>query len=194
MFMKLQHNLTFLLIFSLTVVLAGNVQGDENVDISALKYTNDLEDGQEIILVGNGKDYGTEYFYKLYDDDDDQYRNDNDDDECDVQNCLPENWYTADFDDSEWNIGAAPFGDEEMDGVVPRTIWESDEGSDPGVLNDNLVIRHYFNYSNEDVILSATLKIVHNNYYVAYLNGQLIRNCYYYNYPVSYTHLRAHET
>ena len=78
MFMKLQHNLTFLLIFSLTVVLAGNVQGDENVDISALKYTNDLEDGQEIILVGNGKDYGTEYFYKLYDDDDDQYRNDND--------------------------------------------------------------------------------------------------------------------
>ena len=182
MFMKLQHNLTFLLIFSLTVVLAGNVQGDENVDISALKYTNDLEDGQEIILVGNGKDYETEYFYKMYDDDDDQYRNDNDDDNCDVQNCLPENWYTADFDDSDWNTGAAPFGDEEMDGVVPRTIWESDDGYDPGVLNDNLVIRHYFNYSNEDVILSATLKIVHNNYYVAYLNGQLIRNCYYYNY------------
>ena len=57
MFMKLQHNLTFLLIFSLTVVLAGNVQGDENVDISALKYTNDLEDGQEINLVCNGKYY-----------------------------------------------------------------------------------------------------------------------------------------
>ena len=42
MSMKLQHNLTFLLIFSLTVVLAGNVQGDENVEISSLKYTNDL--------------------------------------------------------------------------------------------------------------------------------------------------------
>ena len=182
MSMKLQHNLTFLLIFSLTVVLAGNVQGDENVEISSLKYTNDLEDGQEIILVGNGKDYATEYFYKIYDDDNDQYRNDNDDDDCDVQNCLPNNWYTTEFDDSDWNTGAAPFGDEEMDGVVPRTIWESDGGYDPGVLNDNLVIRHYFNYSNEDVILSATLKIVHNNYYVAYLNGQLIRNCYYYNY------------
>ena len=173
--MKLRHNLTFLLIFSLTAILAGNVQGDENIDISALKYTNDLEDGQEIILVGNGKDYGTDYLYKIYDDDDDQYRNDNDNDDCEVQNCLPNNWYTTEFDDSEWNIGAAPFGDEEMDGVVPSTIWESDEGSDPGVLNDNLVIRHYFNYSNENVILSATLKIVHNNYYVAYLNGQLIR-------------------
>ena len=83
-----------------------------------------MEDGQEIILVGNGKDYATEYFYKIYDDDNDQYRNDNDDDDCDVQNCLPNNWYTTEFDDSDWNTGAAPFGDEEMDGVVPRTIWE----------------------------------------------------------------------
>ena len=185
MFMKLQRNLTFLLIFSLAVILVGNVEGDENINISALKYTSDVENGEEIILVGNGKDYGTEYFYKMYDDDDDQYRSNDDegnDDDCDVQNCLPENWYTIDFDDSEWDTGAAPFGDEEMDGINPGTIWESDEGSDPGVLNDNLVIRHYFNYSKEDEILSATLKIVHNNYYVAYLNGQLIRNCYYYNY------------
>ena len=73
MFMKLQRNLTFLLIFALTVTLVGNVKGDENIDISALKYTSDVENGEEIILVGNGKDYGTEYFYKMYDDDDDQY-------------------------------------------------------------------------------------------------------------------------
>ena len=184
--MKLQQNLIFLLVFFLTIILVGHAEGDEeDVSISAIKYTNDLEIGEEIILVGNGKDYGTIYNYKMYDDDDDQYRSNDDggnNDNCDVQNCLPQDWYTADFDDSDWNTGAAPFGDEEMDGVNPGTIWESDEGSDPGVLNDNLVIRHYFNYTKEDNILSATLKIVHNNYYVAYLNGELIRNCYYYNY------------
>ena len=184
--MKLQQNIIFLLVLFLAIILVGNVEGDdENISISALKYTNDLETGEEVILIGNGKDYGTIYSYKMYDDDDDQYRSNDDggnNDDCDVQNCLPQNWYTADFDDSDWSTGAAPFGDEEMDGISPGTIWESDEGSDPGVLNDNLVIRHYFNYTKEDNILSATLKIVHNNYYVAYLNGELIRNCYYYNY------------
>ena len=183
--MKLQQNITFLLIFFLAVIVVGNVKGDENINISSLKYTNEFENGEEVILVANGKDYGTEYLYRIYDDDDDQYRNNDDggnNDDCDVQNCLPDDWYTPDFDDSEWDTGAAPFGDEEMDGIIPGTIWESEDGSDPGVLNDNLVLRHYFNYSNENEILSATLKIVHNNYYVAYLNGQLIRNCYYYNY------------
>ncbi len=184
--MKFQQNIIFSLVLFLAIILVGNVEGDnENISISALKYTNDLETGEEVILIGNGKDYGTIYSYKMYDDDDDQYRSNDDggnNDDCDVQNCLPQNWYTADFDDSDWNTGAAPFGDEEMDGISPGTIWESDEGSDPGVLNDNLVIRHYFNYTKEDNILSATLKIVHNNYYVAYLNGELIRNCYYYTY------------
>lgn len=184
--MKLQKKIIFPLVFFLAIILVGQVKGDEeDISISALKYTNDLETGEEVILIGNGKDYGTIYNYKMYDDDDDQYRSNDDNgnnDDCDVQNCLPQNWYTTDFDDSDWSKGAAPFGDEEMDGINPATIWESDEGSDPGVLNDNLVIRHYFNYTKEDNILSATLKIVHNNYYVAYLNGELIRNCYYYTY------------
>ena len=181
--MTLQHHLIFLVLTFFTILFIGNVEANEdNITISSIKYTNDLETGEEVILVGNGKDYGTIYNYKIYDDDDDQYRSNDDNDDCDVQNCLPPLWYTAEFDDSDWNRGAAPFGDEEMDGIIPGTIWESDEGSDPGVLNDNLVIRHYFNYTKEDNVLSATLKIVHNNYYVSYLNGELIRNCYYYNY------------
>ena len=184
--MKFQRNLIFSFIFFVSILLIGQANGDDpDIDITSIKYTNDLENGEPVILVGNGKDYGTIYNYYVYDDDDDQYRTNDDngnDDDCDVQNCLPENWYTADFDDSNWDSGAAPFGDEDLDGVNPGTIWQSDEGSDPGVLNDNLVIRHYFNYTKEDNILSATLKVVHNNYYVAYLNGQLIRNCYYYNY------------
>jgi len=164
------------------ICLGGVKAEDPEIDISAIKYTNDLENGETVILVGNGKDYGTIYNYHVYDDDDDQYRNDDDDDDCNVQYCLPENWYNVSFDDSSWNSSAAPFGNDDLDGVSPGTIWQSDEGGDPGVLNDNIVIRHYFNYDKKDEILSATLKVVHNNYYVAYLNGQLIRNCYYYNY------------
>jgi hypothetical protein len=164
------------------ICLGGVKAEDPEIDISAIKYTNDLENGETVILVGNGKDYGTIYNYHVYDDDDDQYRNDDDDDDCNVQYCLPENWYNVSFDDSSWNSSAAPFGNDDLDGVSPGTIWQSDEGGDPGVLNDNIVIRHYFNYDKKDEILSATLKVVHNNYYVAYLNGQLIRNCYYYSY------------
>jgi hypothetical protein len=170
-------------IFIISLICLGGVKAeDPEIDISAIKYTNDLENGETVILVGNGKDYGTIYNYHVYDDDDDQYRNDGDDDDCDVQYCLPENWYNVSFDDSSWNSSAAPFGNDDLDGVSPGTIWQSGDGTDPGVLNDNIVIRHYFNYDKKDEILSATLKVVHNNYYVAYLNGQLIRNCYYYNY------------
>ena len=170
-------------VFIISIICLGGVKAeDPEIDISAIKYTNDLENGETVILVGNGKDYGTIYNYHVYDDDDDQYRNDNDDDDCNEQYCLPENWYNISFDDSSWNSSAAPFGNDDLDGISPGTIWQSDEGTDPGVLNDNIVIRHYFNYDKEDEILSATLKVVHNNYYVAYLNGHLIRNCYYYNY------------
>ncbi|MAP84771.1 MAG: hypothetical protein CMF83_03470 [Candidatus Marinimicrobia bacterium] len=164
------------------ICLSGVKAEDPEIDISAIKYTNDLENGETVILVGNGKDGATVHNYHLYDDDDDQYRNDDDDDDCDVQSCLPENWYNVSFDDSNWNSSAAPFGNDDLDGVSPGTIWQSEDGSGDYRVNDHIVIRHYFNYDNEDDVISATLKVVHNNYYVAYLNGELIRNCYYYNY------------
>ena len=49
--MKLQQNIIFLLVLFLAIILVGNVEGDdENISISALKYTNDLETGNEKII------------------------------------------------------------------------------------------------------------------------------------------------
>ncbi|MDP7444549.1 MAG: hypothetical protein QGF64_02550, partial [Candidatus Poseidoniia archaeon] len=86
-------------VFIISMICLGGVKAeDPEIDISAIKYTNDLENGETVILVGNGMDYGTIYNYHVYDDDDDQYRNDGDDDDCNVQYCLPENWYNVSFD------------------------------------------------------------------------------------------------
>jgi len=153
------------LLFSLLII--GSVNADESdIDISSIRYTNDFVNGEAVTIVSSGKDGGTEYKYNLYDDDDD---------DCDTQSCLPENWYATDFDDSSWSSGAAPFGNEEINGVTPGTIWETESG-----LDDYIVIRHYFNYTKEENILSATLNVAHNNYYMAYLNGNLIRDCSWY--------------
>ena len=62
-------------VFIISIIFLGGVKAeDPEIDISAIKYTNDLENGETVILVGNGKDYGTIYNYHVYDDDDDQYR------------------------------------------------------------------------------------------------------------------------
>ena len=165
--MKLRRDLTFILVFFLSVILVGQAEGnEENINISSIKYTNDLENGELITLVANGKDNSTLNKYKLFDDDDD---------DCDFQDCLPENWYSPEFDDSEWGANATPFGNEEIGGVTPNTIWQSEGGED-----DYLVVRHYFNYEKPDEVLSSTFKIAHNNYYMAYLNGNLIRDCSWY--------------
>ena len=51
--MKLQQNITFSLIFFLAVIVVGNVKGDENINISSLKYTNEFENGEEVSSVAN---------------------------------------------------------------------------------------------------------------------------------------------
>ena len=54
----------FVPIFVICVICLGGVKAeDPEIDISAIKYTNDLENGETVILVGNGKDYGTIYNY-----------------------------------------------------------------------------------------------------------------------------------
>ena len=165
--MKLQQKLTFLVVFSISIFLINNAEAsEENVSISSISYTNDLENGELITLVSNGKENGTLHKYKLFDDDDD---------DCDFQNCIPENWYTTNFDDSEWGMNATPFGNEEIGGVTPNTIWQSEGGKE-----DYLIVRHYFNYEKPEEVLSSTFKIAHNNYYIAYLNGNLIRDCSWY--------------
>ena len=115
-------NILISVILLFILLLVGNVNADEtDIDISSIRYTNDFVNGEPITLIGSGRDVGTEYKYNLYDDDDD---------DCDTQSCLPENWYAIDFDDENWGSGAAPFGNEEINGIEPGTIWQTESGLD----------------------------------------------------------------
>ena len=154
-----------LLVFSICLICLNGANGDDaDIDITTIKYTNDFENGDPVTIVSSGKDSSTEYNYNFYDDDDD---------DCDEQECIPEDWYAIDFDDSNWNSGAAPFGNDDLNGISPGTIWQTEEGG----LSDYLIIRHHFTYNGDYEALSATLNIAYNNYYTAYLNGNLIRSC-----------------
>ncbi|MEC7930136.1 MAG: CARDB domain-containing protein [Candidatus Thermoplasmatota archaeon] len=150
----------------LLLLAASEASGEVDLTITSLDYTNDFDTGDPVTIVQSGKDAGTVYKYNFYDDDDD---------DCDEQRCLPENWYAKNFDDAIWSSGAAPFGNNDQAGASPGTIWQTEED-----LNDHIVIRHHFTYSNEYDAISATLNLAYNNYYVAYLNGNLIRDCYSY--------------
>ena len=106
-------------IFFLALICLGGVNAeDPEIDITGIKYTNDFENGNPVTIVSSGKDDATAYNYNFYDDDDDN---------CDEQSCIPVNWYAVDFDDSNWNSSAAPFGNDELDGVSPGTIWDTEE-------------------------------------------------------------------
>lgn len=156
--------LAFLFLFSLA---AASATGDgADLTVTALDYTNDFETGDPVTIVQSGRDAGTVYKYNFYDDDDD---------DCDEQSCIPENWYAKNFDDAPWNSGAAPFGNNDQAGASPGTMWQTEDN-----LNDHVIIRHHFTYNDEYDAISATLNLAYNNYYVAYLNGNLIRDCYSY--------------
>ena len=170
--MSPHKNILILAAIILALVSIGGASADEtDIDITTIKYTNDFENGDPVTIVSSGKDDATAYNYNFYDDDND---------DCDQQSCIPENWYAVDFDDSNWNSSAAPFGNYDLDGVSPGTNWQSEDGSNDHVLNDHVIIRHEFTYSNEYEAIGAILNVAHNNYYIAYLNGNLIRNCYSY--------------
>ncbi|MDP6846456.1 MAG: CARDB domain-containing protein [Candidatus Poseidoniia archaeon] len=148
--------------------LAATTVTGEGVDltITSLDYTNDFETGDPVTIVQSGRDAGTVYKYNFYDDDDDN---------CGEQRCIPENWYAKNFDDAIWDSGAAPFGNNDQAGASPGTMWQTEDD-----LNDHVIIRHHFTYNDEYDAISATLNLAYNNYYVAYLNGNLIRDCYSY--------------
>ena len=156
------------LVFAFLLSLAASNASSEEADlvITSLDYTNDFETGDPVTIVQSGRDADTVYKYNFYDDDDD---------DCDEQSCIPENWYAKNFDDALWDSGAAPFGNNDQAGASPGTIWQTED-----TLNDHVIIRHHFTYNNEYDTISATLNLAYNNYYIAYLNGNLIRNCYSY--------------
>ena len=134
---------------------------DSDVVVNSIKYTNDFENGEAITVVPSGKDEGTEYRYRIFDNDED----------------FPENWKEITFDDGEWDIGNAPFGNKQHEGINPGTIWQSEDAGGNDGNKDFIILRKDFVIEDVSVILSGTIKSAYTNYYAAFLNGQEIEDC-----------------
>ena len=156
--------------FQLKIILATTViiflssyaaADDSDVVVSSIKYTNDFENGEALTVVHSGKDEGTEYKYRIFDDDDD----------------FPDNWQEITFNDDGWDVGNAPFGNKQSEGVNPGTIWQSEDAGGNDGNKDYIILRKDFVIDDTSVILSGTIKSAYTNYYAAFLNGQQIENC-----------------
>ena len=146
-----------LLVATVTALLFA-VPGSGEADLQALslEYGYDLVEGEvPITLVESGLDNGTMFRFLILDD----------------YSEAPENWSQPWFNDSNWSLGAAPFGDREYNNVNPNTIWDT-SGESP-FENDALLIRHSFDLP-AGTIVSAEIDVAFANYCTPFLNGNLI--------------------
>jgi len=156
------YQLKVFLAMIIIAFLSNIANADEpDIDITNIKYTNDFENGEAVTFIQSGKNESTEYSFKIFDDDDD----------------FPDDWEEVFFDDSEWDVGSAPFGNKANEGIEPGTIWQSEhtDGSDGD--NDYIIIRKNFTIEDTSTILGGKIKSAYTNYYAVYLNGQQIQNC-----------------
>ena len=109
-----------------------------------------------LAVVPSGRDNGTQYRYQILDE----------------TSQFPTDWYEPWYNDSAWNISAAPFGDKDQAGTSPNTIWDS-EGADP-YTKDLVLVRHSFTLPQDARVLNSALQVAYNNYCTPYLNGHQI--------------------
>ena len=76
-----------------------------------------------------------------------------------------------DFNTTNWTNGAAPFGNDDLNGIDPNTLWQTDDTNDT-----HIAARHFFNYTGDLNFSQLRLKVAHDDYFRAYLNGELIRD------------------
>ena len=132
-----------LLVFAIILVCVNGVMADDSdIEISSIRYTNDFENGESITIIDSGRDGNTEYRYSIFDDDDD----------------FPDNWEEITFDDSEWDLGDAPFGNKQNEGIEPGTIWQSEHTGGSDGDNDYIIIRKNFVIEDASVVLGGTIK------------------------------------
>ena len=149
-------------VFIISMICLGGVKAEEpEIDISAIKYTNDFENGEAVNVVPSGKNGSTEYSFRIFDDDDD----------------FPDDWEEQSFDDSDWDVGSAPFGNKANEGVEPGTIWQSEHTSGSDGDKDYIIIRKTFTIDDGAAVLGGKIKSAYTNYYAVYLNGQEIEDC-----------------
>ena len=111
---------------------------------------------ESTVLIQSGRENATFYRYLIIDD----------------YSESPENWSQIGFNDSNWSLGAAPFGDREYNNVVPNTDWDT-SGSSP--YNDDIIlIRHKFQLSG--IVTAAEIDVAFANYCTPFLNGNLLYN------------------
>jgi len=152
--MKWEISAILVLTAIIAIVGLGSQQavGETDPFIDDVLYSKDSTETK--VLVQSGRDNATFYRYLILDD----------------YSEAPENWSRSDFNDSEWIIGAAPFGDRSSGGVEPNTDWDT-SGSSP-YNNDIILIRHKFQVSG--IVTSAEIDVAVANFCTPYINGNMI--------------------
>ena len=85
---------------------------------------------------------------------------------------FPSNFYEFNYPDNNWSTGAAPFGDDNLDGNEPNTIWQTEDSN-----YTYLTLRKEFNYSGNLNFSEIRVNLAYDNYYKVYLNEYLIGDC-----------------
>ena len=139
-----------LALFVLTYMPTSEAQKEPYID--EVIYSKNSEESSIIVL--SGRDNATYYRYLILDD----------------YSQAPDNWFESNFNDSEWTIGAAPFGDRSAGGVDPNTDWDT-SGNSP-YNNDVILIRHKFQVNG--IVTEAEIDVAFANFCTPYLNGNMI--------------------
>ncbi len=150
---KSNISLAFVAILSLIVLVnMPTSEAQQEPYIDEVMYSKNS--AESLTIVQSGRDNATYYKYLILDD----------------YSEAPENWFEANFNDSEWVLSAAPFGDRSSGGVDPNTDWDT-SGNSP-YNNDIILIRHKFQVSG--IVTSAEIDIAVANFCTPYLNGNMI--------------------
>jgi len=148
-------NIIFIIMAILALIVIAYMPTSEALEdpyVDEVMYSKDST--ESFTLVQSGRDNATYYRYLIIDD----------------YSEAPANWSEAGFNDSEWVIGAAPFGDRSSGGVDPNTDWDTSGGSPYN--DDVILIRHKFQVSG--IVTYAELDVAVANFCTPYLNGNMI--------------------
>lgn len=148
---KLNFILLAILALGITVCMPTS-EAQEDPYIEDVIYSKGSEESSTIVL--SGRDNATFYRYLILDD----------------YSEAPLNWSNADFNDTSWDFGGAPFGDRRVSNVDPVTDWDT-SGNSP-YSDDVILIRHKFQL--DGIVTEAEINVAFANFCTPYLNGNII--------------------
>ena len=150
---KWKINFIVLAVLALAItVYMPTSEAQEDPYIEDVIYSKGSEESSTIVL--SGRDNATFYRYLILDD----------------YSEAPVNWSNADFNDTSWEFGGAPFGDRRVSNVDPVTDWDT-SGNSP-YSNDVILIRHKFQL--DGIVTEAEINVAFANFCTPYLNGNII--------------------